>query len=279
MRPRALLPLLTLLGGCYPWIGGSWEDYWLADRIRLVGSASHTEPLGGYWSDPAPSGEVWWGWLPRHEPGLTALDMLAPAGAGCAPGRGDAAVVTSLLGDPGASVSTLRGPVNLELPFDPGTQRFVLSAPSLPAGDYELDPILSDHAGTLEAQPLLRMPGALAFTGPALNGAEPARVGLGDLVFSWDPAAEGVDWVFIEVGLAKSSGGSGLAAYEWATCLAPVDEGGVSFGTTLWNEPAQATGAYIWQASVSEVLVPVGAQELSASSVGSRRQVGIVFID
>ncbi len=277
-RPALALLALALCGGCYPYIPGRWADYWLPDTVRVVGAAVHEERMGGYWSDPAPRGEIWWGWFDESQPGADALSMLSSDGPGCSRGEPDEAILTSLLGDPGAAAAVLRGPATFELDFDSGSMRFEADADDLPSGSYTLDPVLSDEAGILEAEPLFSVPGLVALEGPELGGVDPSVVSLDGLDFAWDAGAAVADWVHIEVRLSSLES-SGYVPYEWATCLVPFSDGSVSFGPALWGDTARADAVYVIASTVDESLVRVGERSFAAHTIGVRRRLGILRIE
>ncbi len=274
MSRRALLVLLAC-GGCYPWVGGRWADYELSDEVQLVGAAVSTERLGGYWADPSPTAELWWGWLGAPEQGLSAMDMIAPGGPGCTRGEPSEAVLTDLLADPGATVSLVRGPQAYELPFDAGALRFEASTDTIPAGSYSLDPVQSDHAGVLEASPLLSMPPGINFEGPPVAAQTVMDGSLDGLEFSWDPSTAAADWVFVE---ARISGltSTGYSPYEWAVCVVPFADGQLTVAPALWTDTGRADAVYLFMGTVDERLEPVGDRDISASTVGVRRSVGIL---
>lgn len=274
MSPRALV-FLALCGGCYPWVGGRWEDYDMPDEVQVVASAVQLERLGGYWSDNSPVGELWWGWLGAPEPGLSALDMLAPEGPGCARGEPSEDVVTGLLADPGASISLLRGADIFELPFDEPSQRFELVVDDIPAGTYDLDSVSSDNAGILEAHPLLSMPPGVAVDGPPFSGQVPNTGSLDELVFSWDPATQAADWFWVEARIAGLTP-MGFSPYEWVNCIVPFADGVLEVPPVLWTDTRRADAVYIFMGPVDERLEQIGDREFTVSSIGARRSAGIL---
>ena len=272
---RALCLCLALGGGCYPWVDGEWADYELTDEVQVVGSAVLTDRLGGYWAADVTEAEIWWGWLGAPEPDLFAPDMVAPAGAGCARGEPTEAVLTDLLADPGASVSQLRGAADLELPFDDLDLRFEAVADALPAGAYDLDPVLGAASGVLEAESLCMMPPGVGIEGPPLAGPTVADGTLDDLVFTWDPSTAAADWVMVE---ARVSGltSSGYSPYEWAVCLVPFEDGELTVAPVLWSDTERAEAVYVFMGTLTESLEPVGDRGFWASTVSVRRSVGIL---
>ncbi len=274
MKAPALL-VLVLCGGCYPWVDGRWEDYAMPDQVQVVGAAIQLERLGGYWGDTSPEGELWWGWLSEPQAGLSALDMLAPEGPGCARGAPDETLVTGLFEEPGASVSVLRGPEIYELPYDELEQRFALQVDEIATGSYDLDPVLSDAAGALEAHPFLSMPPGVPIDGPPLSGAVANEGTLEDLVFSWDASTQAADWFGVEARIAESSP-AGYVAFEWVSCLVPFSDGELSIPTALWSDPDRAAAVYIFMGPVDERVEQVGDRDFTASTVGVRRSAGIL---
>jgi len=274
VSPRALL-VVALCGGCYPWVGGTWDDYAMPDEVQIVGSAIHTERLGGYWSSNTPWGDLWWGWLGEPVPGLTALSLLAPEGPGCFRGQPNELVVTELLADPGATASVLRGPEVFELPYNGTQSRFVGRVDDIPGGTYDLDPVQSDNAGVLEAYPLLSMPPGVAIDGPPMSGPTVNTGSLDALTFTWDPATLAADWFWVQAGISSLSP-TGYVPYEWVVCVVPFEDGELTVPTVLWTDSERADAVYIDMGPLDERLGQVGDRAFTASSVGVRRSSGIL---
>ena len=275
---RLSLVALGLAGGCYPWVGGSWDDYWVPDEVQLVAVASQVEHVGGYWSDPSPYGDVWLGWLEEPRAGSSVMEIFAPLGPGCTRGEVDESAITDLLGDPGAEAVFLRGPVDVELAWDASKTRLWSPVDDLPVGSWDLEQVQGTSAGDLSVLGLFSMPKAVAITGPELGGAEAAVASLDDLAFSWNPAGGDADWVFIEVRLA-SGGSSGYQSFEWATCLVPFDQGEVSFASALWDDIERAELVYVFQGVLNEGFERVVGGDFSASTAGLRRELGVLRIE
>ncbi len=272
---RLALVLLALASGCYPWVGGRWDDYWVPDEAQLVGVASHSERLGGYWGDPTPSGKVWWGVLDEPRAGTSPMEIFAPDGPGCVRGSSDESVITDLLIDPGAETSKLRGPVDIEAPWKSNLVRFEAEVDDLPAGSWALEPLETTWVDTLEVTELFRLPSAVAFTGPQLSGQETAWATAADLNFAWNPDQGDADWVFLDLRLAGQQAG-GYSTFEWVRCLADHADGELSISPALWSNFEQAELIYVYQGVIVETFQRVEERDFSASTVGLRQEVGIL---
>ncbi len=272
---RTALALLALCGGCYPWLPGSWDDYAMPDQVQLFASAVHVEKLGGYWSDDTPEAELWWGWSEEPMQGVTALDMIAPGGPGCVRGEPSETVVTSLLIDPGAAASVLRGPDVFELPYNELRARFEAYTEDIGAGSYDLDPVQSDNAGVIEAYPLLSVPAGVPIEGPPLAGPIVNNGTLDGLNFTWDASNPTADWFLVEASISGLTS-SGFVPYEWVVCLVPFGDGELSVPEVMWEDGARADAVYITMGTVDEIMVPVGDQDVAASGLGARLSQGIL---
>jgi len=275
---RLALVWLALAGGCYPWVGGRWDDYWVPDEVQLVGVATHVERVGGYWGDPSPTGDAWIGWLQQPRAGTSAMELFAPDGPGCARGELDESAVTDQLGDPGAEQAWLRGPRDYELTWDTTDQRFEGAIDDIPAGSWDLELHDSERAGVLDVVGLLSMPKAVAISGPDLGGMEIASGTLDDLAFAWTPSTVEADWVYNEARIADL-GSSGYQSFEWVRCLGAPEEGELVISSALWNDTGRAEVVYVFPGVLDESFERVTGRDFSASVVGLRRELGMLHLE
>ncbi len=276
MRAR-LCALLTLAGGCWPYLPGGYDDYVSPENTRILGVGYYDEHLGGYWPDSQEdSGEIWWGWLSDNRKDVKAIHIAAPEGVGCFDTEIDLREFYELFEDPGASFVTVEGPdgdLELDYQADPGILYTQVDA--LPIGRYDLAGFHGDDAGNVIVNQFMRVPKPADVDGIKLDGDSPEAIELSDLDFAWNSAEELAQYIIVDVELVDSD----LELLQRVVCNAKFSKGGFEVPRSLWTEDAAAYGAYISIATANEQWVEIGQRDLASRMLAMRRNIGFVYID
>ena len=275
-RPTALLAALA--GGCYPWIDGGWDAYWLPEEVGVVGVGVHEEPVGGYWTDTSSSAYAWWGRLSEASSSASALEFLSPAGLGCA------ATSRDLERDPGRFTPldtdqvVLSGPQELVLDYQADDRVFWAELEQLEVGSYALESFEDRHAGRFQVDPFLYLPRAAVIEGPELAGETVAMGNLSDLYFRWNPVEALADYVVVEAWLA-TTGDYGYHAYEYATCAVLWSDGELEIPPSTWEDRSQADAVYLFVGTAAETFSRVGQRDFSSLTMADTPQPGNMPMD
>ena len=96
----AAFTLPFLLIGCWPYIGGTWEEN---APVRAAGAISWIDYEGAGWDDNDGSGAAYWGWFQAPQDDF-GTDWILPAPTGCSDNAVDLLSWTDSLVDLGARI-------------------------------------------------------------------------------------------------------------------------------------------------------------------------------
>ncbi len=273
----ALLLASLLVGGCWPYLPGEWEDYTTPEDTRILGRAYLDEYAGGYWSDGDPQGAIWWAWLDQPETSLKAIETAAPIGVGCSTDGPDMDDFVGLFADPGADSSSLTDPNGdeISLPYYAEDAMFSSSVSSLPIGQYTLDALAGDNAGNVKVSTFMRVPAPADIDGVDIDEDSPVTISLSDLDFVWNPADELAQYIIVTVYLANSDD----QIIEMGVCASKYVNGDINFSTSMWTQSGSAVGAYVILSTANEQWVEIGQRGIASRILAERRTVGYVHLN
>ncbi len=277
LRGSTLLLASILVSGCWPYLPGSWEDYTTPEETRILGRAHLDEPVGGYWQDTTPYGEIWWGWLDKPDTTLLALELVAPDGVGCVSGSSHFDDFVDMFGDPGADNASLTDPNGdtIDLAWNDTTGVFSTSIAELPIGQYQLDPLAGDEAGNVKVSTFMRVPKPADVDGVDLNEESPITIALSELDFYWNPADELAQYIIVTVVLVDGSD----TVIDTGTCASKYVNGDINFATSSWSNADNAVGAQITISTANEQWVEIGERGIASRVLAERREVGFVYLN
>lgn len=273
---RVLPLLLVLVGGCWPFIPGSWEDYAPPpEDVELLGRVEWIRYVGDYWEDETSHGTALLGWYEEPTRSVTPLNLIA-SGEGCrlAP---DLEAIFETFSDPGADQVVVHGPENdIVLDGHSGDNTYFtdsdVRAADISGGvEWDLDQE-TDYAGRLTAAPLFVLPPAPEYSGPDLATAIPPDILTKDLEYSWevdqdDPKA---DWF---VGQFQATNAE-WDITETVICAVPYTDGSLKVPASIWE--TTPWGFYVIVGFGREAWTELG-DDTSARTLSVRYDMGFAF--
>ncbi len=279
--PARHLVIPLLLSGCYPYISGDWEDYAAGggapNAVQILGQASQSTYVGGYWSGGGTEAELWWGWYPEADSNSEAIDILSFARVGCGQ-ETDPQWIYELFGDPGASSAVVAGFGGSWTLMWKGSQKiFHTTANELGWGTYSLAPLETVAAGTIEVEDFISVPAMVTVTGPEMRGGEVATVTTSDFEFNWSGAAADADYIGVNIWLINQVGND----WQWLEnriCIVEASQGSISFEPGQWTMRGQADSALISIYTINESHQPIKGLSTSSRMLGVTEEIGFVYM-
>lgn len=273
MRKAALLLTLTL-SGCWPYISGSWEDYYLPEDVQIVGTLRYYEYQGSYWDGDTTRGSVWWGWLDEPTTSVSGFDLVA-ASQGCTVTPVGTDGVLSLMGNPGADASFLAASngQSVELTWLSAEKVFFgefTDSAWATADVWDLAPVETGEQGKFGVQDFILLPPELEIETTMDFGGSTWPVGsIGDLGFTWDDVGDSEDQWFLVQAESVNAAGNTL---EVATCITELGRGELSVNADVFTTTPAAW--YVSYGPVSITHARVGSLDVASSISAAHVRVG-----
>ncbi|MFH1466981.1 MAG: hypothetical protein ABIO70_21540 [Pseudomonadota bacterium] len=270
---------LVLAAGCYPRIPGAWEDYWVPEKLGIIGVATNTQGVGGYWGDVDDYAEVWWGWVEGGTTSAAALDAYVPGG-GCVRNAPGAADLYPLFEDLGVSISQITGSEEHDLYWWEERGIFHQDPARLLPGSYDLAPLETPGYGTISAEGFLQVPSwpSESMSGPSLTGSQPATARLEDIQYTWASRRADFDLMILEVWLAWEDDGW-FNTYEHVACVADGEDGRVALDVSRFHDPGLADGAYVFLGPANDTRVRLDERHIASNMLSWERHAGFLFLE
>ncbi|MBN2797569.1 MAG: hypothetical protein JXX28_00320 [Deltaproteobacteria bacterium] len=273
---RSLLPLALLpaLAGCWPYLPGTWDDYYVPDDIQILGRMMRFEYVGSDLEDMAPATNIDAFWFQEPASDLSPIHLFATRPGECTTASFSWDLFLDRAGDPGAPRMLLSGPGGgIEIPWIASAKVF---EGDLTEGDYALGAHyalaeLDGDDGDLEIDDFAIAPGPLDFGGlDTVGGA--ASVQDMRLSWDWDGSRDDVDWVILQVYAMRNG-----TILEAVTCSAPIEDQGIIVPTDLWT-----TTPDYWQINRGTARVSkrrIGDTETSSAMLFARLEISLLDVE
>ncbi len=241
--------VLGLAAGCWPHIPGKAADYDEPVLKGLVGAMFYQEPLGDYWADDDPVGDVWFG-MPDPVQQAAWWELWSDGFFGeCEEARPDTPDWFDDFerfedSDDPAIVGAGMG---MELQWNEDANRWVGDIDDyFPDTELQILPFDTGE-GTLAVERLVTTPRAFVLTSPDMDTSDPIEIDDDEFSFTWQPS--GADYVFILIRFDNLEGG--VNGVEYVACPVP-DTGSFSVPSSKIDDWNSGMGAAIYIGPVNE---------------------------
>lgn len=220
--------------------------------VRIVGVASFGTPIGDYWGDTEPSGDVVLGFLAAPSPDPDVLAMLIGRGEGC-----EAASPPDVYAWDAAPV--LAGPRS-DLLLSAGDDDFyrapILREDFAVDEPYDLRPMPTVD-GDDAATDVFRFSGVMAWDGPPLRNKVAPAGQPEDLAFTWYGTIVGESWSHVLV-TAELRAADGTILHT-VRCVAEASAAALTVPASVWtaDELAGAWGWYVGIGGIEAMDAPI----------------------
>ncbi|TNE86164.1 MAG: hypothetical protein EP330_23045 [Deltaproteobacteria bacterium] len=209
------LPMLVLLGGCWPYIPGGFGGK-PAETTVVIGEINYLRYLGAYWTDGSPQLA---GWVATFDPpqNVFMIEYYGQPGT-CQHNAPYPAWWGQYAANGSGAASIASDSVALGVQWD-GVSRFAGSAAGTgvePGSWWSVSGVNSGPYGAYVVDNAVYMPSDLTLTAPIVNGAAMGTQAFADIPVQWSGAND-ADEIAITLQLMDSTG----AAIELLECRVP----------------------------------------------------------